>query len=410
MRRLLSAAILVSLAPVVSAQQLSYPVALGRNCVVVLAKTATVRSGGGLEMRTSKGEATPLSAVTLESIDTFVGAVPKVFNIAVPTSEVDLSNFFAHPKAGGYAGRGPMAGLQPGDVSIWVLQRPDAGGHFYEEGWALQPGERPPSAAFEATGVNFMSAQGSMSPTPIVDTISFGAEKGKGTVPEYDHSLPNPLRYADLVAGLALRRLAAKPNTYVGGSLWSLIQLRSGFEAVASFPAAVSKADLDAWFERRVAARWPKGDAARLNLLSLRLHWGFKDAEPQYLAELRKTGRKSLLPELSEPPIMKEAYYVEEAQDPSPQVAMSGFQRLRQTKSHDPRAIRAALRWLDVADRPNDDPLRIEARSYGVIDAAVFYLAEASGADTAPFSLPDYRGHTAEQRAAARELAARMLR
>jgi hypothetical protein len=391
-------------------QEGRFPITAARGGAVVLARTVEVREGVPGEawnQVSERGrEVRQWDHLVLERVDTFLGTAPSRFVVAVPSQEVALSNFFANPKTGGYSGPGPLAGLQVGDVAIWTLQRPGGDRRYIDYGGSLvAPSESRDENVFTAPGADFALADRSSPPFLVSGrTLSVPV---RVTMPEYDRKLAPALRYADLVAGATIQRLSAVREVSLAGALELLEKIPETMRPVPGVPTVIARKDLDEWFKSRLISKWPKDDASQLNLLALELHWGFSEAEPAYLAMLKRVGRRSMVADL--PPVKSEAYFVETAEDPSPLVAREGFEYGRRAKCRDHRMLRAAIKWLDSASRASDDAVMREARSAGLIGTVVWYIADT--ADDRSFAVaPDYRGHTAAQISAARRVAERLLK
>lgn len=359
-----------------------------RDGVLVLAKTVEVLDappGIANEGGTSKRESVrEWKYVVLERQDIFFGSTPLQFKVAVPASEVKLANYFAHPpkRGGGYSGPPPMMGLQPGDYSVWPLQRPNENGVYADYGWMLQVHDPirtdpDPLPSFTAPGSDFALVNGREG--EFIVAGGAGMIQVSKEVPQYDRSLPAGLRYADLLAGMAVRDLKGKAAGMAPRDSLSRLQaLRSDLAGGAGFSPLTADADFAAWTKDRLAKGWPKDDIAQLNLLAVRLSWRESSFEPPFLALLKKVGRPSLLANI--PPIASENYFVECCEGNDYYAACEGFQHVRYNKSRDPRVLKAAAKWLTEIGNPGSDSQRArDIRGCGLAGNILWYLADTSG-------------------------------
>jgi len=364
------------------------PIMKAHDGVLVLAKTIEildappgVANEGGAPKRESVRE---WKYVVLERLDTFFGSTPLRFKVAVPAGEVKLANFFAHPpkEGGGYSGPGPMLGLQPGDCSVWPLQRPNENGLYADYGWMLQvPDEHrinpDPLPSFTAPGSDFSLVNGRAG--QFIVAGGTGSLQSSQEMPPYDRSLPAGLRYADLLAGMAVRDLKAKVVGLAPRDDLSRLQaLRGDIAGGAGFSPLATDAELATWTKDRLVKEWPQDDIAQLNVLAVRLNWGESAFEPQFLALLKKVGRPSLFANV--PPISSENYFVECCEGEDYYVACEGFEHMRSNKSRDPRVLKAAAKWLTEIANPGTDTQRAgDIRSCGLTGDILWYLADTSG-------------------------------
>lgn len=198
--------------------------------------------------------------VVLETIDVFIGQVPSRVEVVVPREDVALSNRKylgkGNRSSDGFDGP-PADGLQVNDVAVWPLKQQDSSPRFV-----------PFAKVYQNLAVCGRGA----------------VDNPKGIIPPYDKTLPPALRYADMVAGKGIKGYIRYSRA--GGSVQaalSLACLHMEYSPLHKQPDCVDPAVLKAWFDKRVAARWPKRDAAdRLNLLAVRIAWEDRSAVPEF--------------------------------------------------------------------------------------------------------------------------------
>lgn len=382
--RIVLSVVAASLFGLGGAQPVPLPLVSARGGAVVLARVVAVKDAAeGVTWRQSspsQKESCEWKTVVLERMDVFAGSAPERLEVAVARGAVEESNFLANPpKTGGYgySGPGPVEGLQVGDVSVWTLQRPSEGGIYRQDAFSPSQPSDGDWVSLTAPGSQFIVPPDDYRPIFIAGKTLMGLRRSS-TVPAYDKSLPPLLRYADLLAGSTL-------DTYTPG--WLSMSSDEAGTRLRDLPkevgtdspgAGVSRADLDAWFEKRVAARWPRrNDVDRANLLALRMIWGQPNLEPTFLALLKKVPRKDLFFGL--PPIQSETFYVEECESDDPAIACEGFDHVRHSKNLDRRVLRAAKAWLATGLQPPSDDLATTMRSCGLFGTIFWYLADNTG-------------------------------
>jgi len=159
--------------------------------------------------------------------------------------------------------------------------------------------------------------------------------------------------------------------------LSALQEVKSQASGDDIIPSANSDAELAAWVNGALVKRWPKDDAAQLNLLAVRLSWG-SPVEPEFLSMLKKVKRPAL--HANVPPIASENYFVECCEGSEMYVACEGFGHVRRSKNKDPRVLKAAIKWLEESASPNTATKRLnDIRSCGLVGDILWYLADLTG-------------------------------
>lgn len=164
-------------------------------------------------------------------------------------------------------------------------------------------------------------------------------------VPIYDRSLPGPMRYADLLARFSVAQANAGLDS-LGKYRFpnELLELRRTLGFQDPEPANGKYAT---WFRTRVFNDWPKQAEARLNILAVRMFWEIPaPLEAELISLVRRAGREALLMPL--PPITSLDFLIELCQQKNPEYAGEGFRRIQTLRSRDPRAVQAALTWIDL--------------------------------------------------------------